>query len=91
MYALHCTADAKSYGQAGSRHTTHLLPVLYSVHVTAVLEINVRNHVQRCPLLKSSVIPQYNLHDLTLSLALISAPLSSRATMVSVWPFFDEM
>ena len=30
-------------------------------------------------------------HDLTLSMALISAPLSSRATMVSVWPFFDDM
>ena len=30
-------------------------------------------------------------HDLTLSLALISAPLSSRATTVSVWPFSDEM
>ena len=29
-------------------------------------------------------------HSLTLSLALISAPLSSRATTVAVWPFIDE-
>ena len=28
--------------------------------------------------------------SLTLSLALISAPLSSRAITVSVWPFIDE-
>ena len=29
-------------------------------------------------------------HSQTLSLALISAPLSSRATTVAVWPSFDE-
>ena len=32
----------------------------------------------------------YSYNALTISLALISAPLSSRDTTVAVWPFIDE-